>query len=111
MTSKINIYKQFKGFTLAVFALFLVLSGNLLESDTDESAPHHDAQVFGANDIMQLKCIYQLLSIHAHKFYNCFLLQNLNTATLLTMVIVYTKNTLYLKMQTKLFTIYPSLKT
>lgn len=43
MTSKISIYKQFKGFTLAVFALFLVLSGNILASDPDEkSHMQHD---------------------------------------------------------------------
>jgi len=44
MTSKINIFKKFKGATLLVFALFIALSGKLSASDPDESAtPNHDA--------------------------------------------------------------------
>lgn len=43
MTSKINIFKKFKGATLLVFALFIALSGKLLASEPDEaSAANHD---------------------------------------------------------------------
>lgn len=43
MTSKINIYKKFKGITLVVFALFLALSGNVFASDPDEAThAQHD---------------------------------------------------------------------